>query len=214
MLTSFLSCNDGDIIVTTFNFDDTNLLACGGPGGYLFFKINTENTESLSLRLGTTNELFTSSDTLVSVLNGTANFVNYRIFDGEVSSEYFCNEVPPTVPQVVIEYIANSGSATLITITERDDVDGLTKEQEGSGDFDSDGLPNFYDRLSVFSVLILKNKYPPGPPQANKLVSSKLKVVTIISPSLQDRKEVKISNKNNFFISGIDLLKSKVTQFL
>ena len=74
-------------------------------------------------------------------------------------------------------------------------------------------VPNLNDRLSVFSVLILKNKYPPGPPQANKLVSSKLKVVTIISPSLQDRKEVKISSKNNFFISSIDLLKSKVTQF-
>ncbi len=145
LLTSFLSCHDGDIIVTSFNFDNTNLLACGGPGGYLFFKINTENTESLSLRLGTTDELFTSSDTLVSVLNGTSNFVNYRIFDGAVGSEYFCNEVPPTIPQVVIEYIANSGSATLITITERDDADGLTKEQEGSGDFDSDGLPNYYD---------------------------------------------------------------------
>jgi hypothetical protein len=120
-------------------------MACGGPGGYLFFKINTENTESLSLRLGTTNELFTSNDTLVSILNGTSNFVNYRIFNGEVSPDYFCNEVPPTEPQVVIEYIADSGSATLITITERDDNDGLTKEQEGSGDFDSDGLPDYYD---------------------------------------------------------------------
>jgi hypothetical protein len=145
LLTSILSCNDGDIIVTTFNFDDTNLLACGGPGGYLFFKINSDNTESLSLRLGTTDELFTTSDTLVSVLNGTSNFVNYRVFDGEVDPGYFCNEVPPTVPQVTIEYIANSGSATLITITERDDNDRLTKEQEGPGDFDGDGLPNFYD---------------------------------------------------------------------
>lgn len=145
LLTSFLSCNDGDIIVTTFDFDDTNLLACGGAGGYLFFKINVESTESLSLRLGTTNELFTSSDTLVSILNGTSNFVNYRIFNDVVGSDYFCNEVPPTDPEVVIEYIANSGSATLITITERDDADGLTKEQEGSQDFDNDGLPNFYD---------------------------------------------------------------------
>lgn len=145
ILTSFLSCNDGDIIVTSFNFDETNLQACGGPGGYLFFQINMDNTESLSLRLGTTDDLFTNSDTLVSSLDGTSNFVNFRIFDGVVDSNYFCNELPPTVPQVVIEYIANSGSATLITITERDDADGLTMEQEGSGDFDSDGLPNFYD---------------------------------------------------------------------
>ena len=148
---TLLSCNDGDIIVTSFDFDDASLQACSGTGGYLFFKINDGSTESLSLRLAVTEDQFTSSSTLVSVLNGTTNFANYRVFDGAVDSDYFCNEVPPTAPQVSVEYVASSGTATLITIATLDDLDGLpfvegTDELvEGSGDFDGDTIPNFYD---------------------------------------------------------------------
>ncbi|NNM22442.1 MAG: hypothetical protein HKO54_02715 [Flavobacteriaceae bacterium] len=145
LIASLTTCNDGDVIVTTFNFNSVNLQSCGSSGGYLFFKINDGGSESISLRLGTSAELFMVSDTLVSTLDGSSNFVNYRVFDGAVSSDYFCNQVPPTQPVVTIEYVAQSGTSTLITTTERDDADGLSREQEGSGDPDGDGLANFFD---------------------------------------------------------------------
>lgn len=142
---AFIGCNDGDVIVTTFDFDDSSLQFCGGPGGYLFFKINSTATESISLRLGNTEQLFLESDTLDVTLNGSSNYANYRIYSSEVDSDYFCNEVPPTTPSVSVEYFAESGIANLITMTTLDDNDGLAVNFELNGDTDGDGLLNYYD---------------------------------------------------------------------
>ncbi len=145
------SCNDGDIIVTSFDFDDSTLQNCGEAGGYVFFKINTGNTETISLRLGTSDQLFVESGTRTFNLDATNNFVNYRIFNGDVSSSYFCNEVPPSTPGISIEYFGNSGTAVLTTVTGLDDddsipfVDSEDPDTEGTGDKDEDGIPNFYD---------------------------------------------------------------------
>ena len=45
----FYSCDDGDIIVTSFDFGDQSLQLCGDPGDYVFFKINNDAQESISL---------------------------------------------------------------------------------------------------------------------------------------------------------------------
>lgn len=141
----FVGCDDGDLIVTSFDFEETNLEFCGGPGGYLFFKLNNNDTESLSVRLGTSEELFLASDTIEVALNGTSNFVVYRIFSSQVDNSYFCNEVPPTTPTVDIEYFASSGIASLETITTLVDNDNLDSEDEGTEDTDNDGLLDFFD---------------------------------------------------------------------
>jgi len=144
------SCNDGDVIVTSFDFDDADLQACAGDG-YLFFKINEGGTESLSFRIGISEQQFKTNNVLVSSFNGSGIFSNYRIFDGTVTNSYFCNEVPPTSPNVVIEYIASSGTSTLTTTALFDDNDGLPtidsddEDLEGTGDKDEDGIPNYYD---------------------------------------------------------------------
>ena len=53
---------------------------------------------------------------------------------------------------------------------------------------------------AVAELLILKNTYPPGPPQLSKFETSKSKEVTITSPSLQEDKklEIRIANKSLF----------------
>jgi hypothetical protein len=140
-----MSCSDGDVIVTTFDFDNSALQFCGGPGGYLFFKINEVGSESLSVRFGETEQLFLESDTLDISLNGTANYVNYRIYSGQIDSEYFCNEVPPTTPSVSDQYLGDSGVVNLITITELNDNDGLGANVEGTQDSDGDGLLDYFD---------------------------------------------------------------------
>ncbi|NND89099.1 MAG: hypothetical protein HKM28_07635, partial [Flavobacteriaceae bacterium] len=52
------SCDDGDVIVTTFDFEEATLQTCGGTGSYVFFKINPESAESLSLSISTNDTLF------------------------------------------------------------------------------------------------------------------------------------------------------------
>jgi len=151
ILVVLYSCNDGDIIVTSFDFEDADLQTCGGPGGYVFFKINPDAQESISLKLGTTDTLFRVSDTVVYQINGTTNIVNYRKYNGEITASYFCNSIPPTTPLVSIDYFGDSGTATLTTIATLDDNDGLEtvisedNKMEGTGDFDNDGIPNYYD---------------------------------------------------------------------
>ena len=139
----FISCNDGDIIVTSFDFDNQNLQACGGPGAYVFFKINTSTQESISLKLNTTDVLFLEPGTVNYSLN-ESNFVNYRKFGEGISNDYFCSSIPPISPLAQQNYLANSGTASLTTITTLEDNDNVD-EQINTTDTDEDGLLNYYD---------------------------------------------------------------------
>lgn len=144
-------CDDGDIIVTNFDFEDAQLQQCGESSNYVFFKINPQVNQSISLNISTTQELFLDSGTQSFDLNSTGSIVNYRGFDDTVSSNYFCNPIPPISPRVILEYTGTSGLARLISDTTLDDFDGVEfvssdeLSQEGFGDFDGDGIPNYYD---------------------------------------------------------------------
>jgi len=146
LLGLFYSCNDGDIIVTEFNFEPENLDNCGGPGGYVFFNINNSNAaESISLILKTTDLLFLESGTEEYLLDGTTNIVNYRKYSGDVSSDYFCSNIPPTTPGVTIEYLGESGIAELTTIATKDDEDGIFEDPTSDLNTDGDSLLDFFD---------------------------------------------------------------------
>ncbi len=120
-------------------------------GPLFFFKINPQVNESISLFIPTIEELFLETGTQSFTLSSTGSIVNYRSFNDAVTANYFCNPIPPTSPQVAIEYIGTSGVARLISETTRDDsdsvvfVDSELLTDEGFGDFDDDGIPNYYD---------------------------------------------------------------------
>ncbi len=140
------SCNDGDIIVTDFNFEASNLNTCGGPGAYIFYNVNNSSAaESISFVLETNNILFLESSIEEYVLNGTTNIVNYRKYDNDIDDDYFCSIIPPTTPNVTIEYIGASGVAVLTTITTKDDEDGIEEDFTSDLDTDNDGLLDYYD---------------------------------------------------------------------
>ena len=139
------SCDDGDIIVTSFNFDDAELKTCGTVGNYVFYKVNPDALESLSLKLGVTDSIYKNTGTKNYQINGTSNFVNYRTYDDALGSDYFCSSIPPTAPIVTRDYRAASGNAEFITTFDYDDNDGVPFETEFDGDTDGDGLPDFYD---------------------------------------------------------------------
>ena len=139
------SCDDGDIIVTTFNFDNADLKSCGTLGNYVFYKVNTAAQESLSLKLGETDSIYRLEGTKNYNLNGTSNFANYRTYDGALGNNYFCSSIPPTAPIVTVDYLAASGTAEFITTFLYDDLDGVPANIEKPGDTDGDGIPDIYD---------------------------------------------------------------------
>ena len=59
----FQGCNDGDIIVTNFDFEDAQLQQCGDTSNVVFFKINPQVNESISLLIPTSQELFIETGT-------------------------------------------------------------------------------------------------------------------------------------------------------
>ena len=146
LLSLFSSCNDGDIIVTDFNFEASNLNNCGGPGAYVFYNINNSLfAESISLFLETSDILFLESGIVEYVLNGITYAVNYRKYDNDITDDYFCSNIPPTTPSVTIEFLGASGIAVLTTIVTKNDEDGIEEDSTSNLDTDNDGLLNYFD---------------------------------------------------------------------
>lgn len=164
------SCSDGDLIVTSFNFEDQTLNSCGNTEVQVFYSINNENiNETLSFKTNRTafknsaefKKLILEKDlraitndiiTPIKIQISTSNEVVYRTYNAEVSSSYFCNAIPPSSPQVLNEYKSVPGDensfiqiTTTVLSTEDDDNDTLTNAEEGTKDTDGDGIPDYLD---------------------------------------------------------------------
>ena len=145
LVTGLNSCDDGDIIVTTFDFDAIQLENCGEVGEYVFYKINNDNLESISLSLGTTDDIFLTSAERTYPLNGTSNFANYRTYSDVIDASFFCSNVTPSEPEITDDFVGNSGDAFLQIVATNDDNDGVIEDEDDSVDTDGDGLPDYID---------------------------------------------------------------------
>ncbi|WP_271393915.1 hypothetical protein [Aequorivita sinensis] len=139
------SCDDGDIIVRSFNFDNAELKTCGDVGNYVFYKVNPDSKESLSLKMEVLDSLYREEGIVNYALNGTTILVDYRTYDAALGNNYFCSSIPPTSPNVTVEYVASSGTAVFTTTFLIEDNDGVPREYEFAGDTDDDGLDDMYD---------------------------------------------------------------------
>lgn len=150
------SCDDGDLIVTDFNFENRNLQWCGDTEDQVLFNINNDQVhEALAFRfsLNTPTPRFFSTETGRITIPLTAkNQVIYRVFDGEVTADYFCNSIPPVSPSVTEEFRSTSGGEVIINTTLKNandhDGDGVPSENEGMAsefDTDGDGIPDYLD---------------------------------------------------------------------
>ena len=154
------SCDDGDIIVSSFDFSEQDVDYCSTVDdtesetvNYIFYKINSDTNEAIAFRISTDEPILTelSNETAYTFNLGSSSdtFVSYRIFNNPVTSDYFCNEVPPSQPSVTEEYISAEGTVTIVTEGEYDDDDDIDAEFEmtlnGETDLDGDGIPNYYD---------------------------------------------------------------------
>ncbi len=163
-ISCFASCDDGDIIVTSFDFGEQSLVRCEDfQSQFVFFKINPDNNESIALAFTSTEDIFgpgngsEESREVTIQLSGNDN-ITYRRFDDTVTNDYFCNPIPPATPLVVEEFISNDGDITIFTVGILADNDGIPSDLEGpvfnpdnslnieaSQDTDGDGIPDVID---------------------------------------------------------------------
>lgn len=151
-----ISCDDGDLIVTEFDFEDQQLQWCGNDQSQVLFNINNDLVfEAIAFRFNLETpqaQFFSLEEGQISIPLNSTNQIIYRIFDGEVESSYFCNAIPPVAPNVTEEYRSTTGGEVLITTTLRTasdhDGDGVPSNQEGMADqldTDLDGIPDYLD---------------------------------------------------------------------
>lgn len=160
-----ISCDDGDIIVTTFDFEDATFNMCSDERSKVLYHINNDDVfETLSLQLSSSQfspeegEL-TLTDQPISIELSGNNQIIYRTYDGPVptgANAYFCGAVPPANPRVIQEYRSVGGRViirtdfvfNLIDGALDHDGDGIPSSQEGMEnglDTDGDGILDYMD---------------------------------------------------------------------
>lgn len=159
-----MGCDDGDIIVSDFNFDvDSDLNLCEFQGNRKVLHIVTESNEAISLTFE--QNILENIEGVIrpgtfSVPINNSNRINYRRLDATVNSDdYFCQEIPPSNPNVLEEFVSTSGGSVefeIIKVSGPDvdtDDDGIPDVDESGPnndifnyDTDEDGIPNFLDR--------------------------------------------------------------------
>lgn len=159
LLLFLISCDDGDLVITSFEFDDVDLQLCKGakPNEFVFFKINKTINEAISYSF--ISEAF--SDTIATPtpitiqLSEDSNNLIYRNFNIPITTDYFCSNIPSSEIIIVEELNGITGTSEIITkITVEDDDDGIPAEQEDlnnngnyeDDDTDGDGIPNYKDQ--------------------------------------------------------------------
>lgn len=144
----FLSCDDGDIIVTTFDFEEQTLERCT-DFDFVFYKINDDNNESLLLQFDTQAAFLEEPGQYTAAIS-PSGMVTYRRFDGDIGNDYFCTVVPPTSPSVLEEFISTVGTVNIETEGDFEDGDGIPSDVEdtstaGDQDTDGDGILDIRD---------------------------------------------------------------------
>ena len=157
LLIGMVSCDDGDLIVTSFDFNDLPVRYCSTVDNnettatnYIFYKINPETFEALAFRFTTDIPILEEiSEVDIDLGRSNSSFVSYRLFNDIVDSDYFCSDIPPAQPRVNEEYISVEGDLNIVTQGDYNDNDGIAAEFEeilnDSTDLDGDGIPNTYD---------------------------------------------------------------------
>ncbi|MDQ7917411.1 hypothetical protein RBU60_07480 [Mesonia sp. MT50] len=164
LISLFSSCDDGDLIVTNFDFDeDTSLQFCSTETETVIFAIETDPNETIFFKFN--NGSFEGSfegialDTTVSYNVNDDNQIIYRSLSGSITANYFCNTIPPTQSNVNEEYISTNGGTVKIITTVKlpgdddadTDGDGVSDLLEGRyetppTDTDEDGIPDYLDK--------------------------------------------------------------------
>jgi hypothetical protein len=138
---ALLSCDDGNQDTPEFNFDNVIINDCGNlvlsqiNGTEVFIiELDEDNTEDAFLtELREDGETFTLSES-------GSNTITYRTFDSEPTTDYFCQNIPPTSPTVTNEWTGTGDLivTTTLSIDDNDDVLAEDEDIDGNSDFTND----------------------------------------------------------------------------
>ncbi len=109
-------CDDGDLTQTSFDFNDSFANACGDNENNFFIYKTTEN-KVLILKISPNNfqNLVNEDNPFVLNINNSSNALIYRSYNGNVTNNTICNDIPPATPTVTDEKAALGGEVTIIT---------------------------------------------------------------------------------------------------
>lgn len=112
-----VSCDDGDMVFESLNFDDVALRKCEEKE--LFFKVKGQEMLLINLSSATGEPLINDNLQVgeeLEVLTNSTNQIIYRLYDSNISNQtMLCDDVPSAFPQVVDEYLSQENGSVLIT---------------------------------------------------------------------------------------------------
>lgn len=109
------NCDDGDLEIKEIVFDEVVLSSCTADlETTVFFKLKEDESLILVLQGGILQNM---EGVLFSDIPSQSKFY-YRFFDSTVSSDYFCDEIPPPTPLVEKEIEATGGTLVITTVEE------------------------------------------------------------------------------------------------
>lgn len=116
------SCSDGDLQIETIDFDSVEPQNCGtlSENTRVFFKINEDEALILTLQSGLLDNGVAGDTVLTESAVPNQTELLYRIFSANVSTNYFCDAIPPTTPTVTEEIEATDGMVIIETMVNAD----------------------------------------------------------------------------------------------
>jgi len=117
------SCDDGDIVVETINFDNITAVKCANK--QIVYKIRDDQTLQINLTTDEYNRLFINEPGTRFIPISNSNTVRYRFYNGTVSQDNICNDLQPATPTIISEWIGANGqiSVTTTVINSNPDAD-------------------------------------------------------------------------------------------
>lgn len=114
-----ISCSDGDLQIETIDFNDVLIQFCDDPqtgSRNILFKISSDEALILDLQNGVLNNGVVGETILTESTVPGQSTLTYRIFTDDVTTNYFCDDIPPATPTVVQEIEAQDGSVIIETV--------------------------------------------------------------------------------------------------
>lgn len=112
------SCSDGNLEIDVIDFDSVSPQYCSAPVATtknILFKINDTEALILELQSGVLNKgVVGETVTTESNVPGQSK-LTYRIFSDNVTTSYFCDDIPPVTPTVKKEVEAEDGMVIIET---------------------------------------------------------------------------------------------------
>ena len=148
----FSGCTDA-IDIPPFRFGQAQISHCGN---LVLYKIAPSGKEALIVKLSVDNkeDKFFNAEgkTTYAIAPKSAHELTHRIFDDNLTGNYFCTDIPPSSPRVKGEWFG-TGTLTVENKIVLDDGDKVPLKKEDrnndgdptNDDTDGDGYPDYID---------------------------------------------------------------------